>query len=52
MSEEMKELVKVTEENAGGNGNGHGNLPSTELRESISAWDQEEVHLRDKSIVL
>ncbi len=45
MSEEMKDLIKLTQENAGGNGNE--NLPSTELRESISAWDQEEVHLRD-----
>ncbi len=45
MSEEMKDLVKLTQENAGGNGNE--NLPSTELREPISAWDKEEVHLRD-----
>jgi len=45
MSEDMKELVKITQENAGWNGNE--NLPSTELRESISGWDKEEVHLRD-----
>ena len=45
MSEGMKDLTKLTQENAGGNGNE--NLPSTELREPISAWDQEEVHLRD-----
>ncbi len=45
MSDEMKELVKLTEENAGGNGSE--NLPSTELREPIPEWDQEEVHLRD-----
>jgi len=45
MSEEMKDLIKITQENAGGNGNE--NLPSTELRESISAWNKEEVHLRD-----
>jgi len=45
MSEEMKDLIKVTQENAGGNGSE--NLPSTELREPIPEWDQEEVHLRD-----
>ena len=45
MSEEMKDLIKITRENAGGNGSE--NLPSTELREPISEWDQEEVHLRD-----
>ncbi|MBU4427236.1 MAG: lipopolysaccharide biosynthesis protein, partial [Proteobacteria bacterium] len=45
MSEGMKDLIKLKEENAGGNGNE--NLPSTEVRESISAWDKEEVNLRD-----
>ena len=45
MSEGMKDLIKLTQENAGGNGNE--NLPSTEVRESISGWDKEEVNLRD-----
>jgi len=45
MSEGMKDLIKLKQENAGGNGNE--NLPSTELRESISGWDKEEVNLRD-----
>ena len=39
MSEEMKELVTLTEENAGGNGSE--NLPSTEFREPIPEWDKE-----------
>jgi len=45
MSEEMKDLIKITQENSGGNGGE--NLPSTELREPMSEWDREEVHLRD-----
>ena len=45
MSEEMKDLIKITRENSGGNGGE--NLPSTELREPMSEWDREEVHLRD-----
>ena len=45
MSDEIIKLNKISGSNNGGAGNE--NLPSTELRHTVSEWDTEEVHLRD-----